>query len=112
VSAATDGLRAWLLQRVSAVYLAGFFIFLLLHFALDPHPDYASWRAWIAQPLVAIAFAGFVLALLVHAWVGLRDVVLDYIHALALRMLTLMLIAFLLIATAFWALRVLILVSV
>ena len=112
MSGPTDGLRPWLLQRITAVYLAAFFIFLLLHFALDPHPDYDSWRAWVAQPLIAIAFAGFVLALLVHAWVGLRDVILDYIKPFGLRMLILTLVAFLLIASAFWALRVLILVSV
>jgi succinate dehydrogenase / fumarate reductase membrane anchor subunit len=111
VSGPTDGLRPWLLQRISAVYLAGFFIYLLLHFSLHPGPDYAAWRAWVAQPPVAIAFAGFVLALLVHGWVGLRDIVLDYIHHLGLRMLILTLVAFLLIACAFWALRVLILVS-
>ena len=111
MSGPIDGLRPWLLQRVSAVYLAGFFIFLLLHFAFYPHPDHASWRAWIAQPLIAIAFAGFVLALSVHAWVGLRDVVLDYVNPVGLRMLTLTLIAVLLIGSAFWALRVLILVS-
>jgi succinate dehydrogenase / fumarate reductase membrane anchor subunit len=111
VSGSTDGLQAWLLQRVSAVYLAGFFIYLLLHFYLHPHPDYQAWRAWVAQPLVAIAFAGFIFALLVHGWVGLRDVVLDYVHHLGLRMLVLTLVAFLLIGCGFWAVRVLILVS-
>ena len=111
MSGTTDGLRAWLLQRVTAVYLAGFFIYLLLHFTLNPSPDYAAWRTWLSQPPVAIAFAGFVLALLVHAWVGLRDVVLNYLHHLGLRILTLTVIAFVLIACGFWAMRVLLLVS-
>ena len=106
-----DGLGAWLLQRISALYLAGFLLYLLAHFFIQPRPDYQAWRDWLAQPLVSICFAGFILALLMHAWVGLRDVVLDYIHSLGLRLVVLMLIAFVLIGSGFWAVRVLLLAS-
>ncbi|MEZ5540551.1 MAG: succinate dehydrogenase, hydrophobic membrane anchor protein [Pseudomonadota bacterium] len=106
-----DGLRTWLLQRVSAVYLAGFLVYVLLHFALNPRPDYFAWRAWLSHPPVSVAAAGFVLALLVHGWVGLRDVTLDYVHPLGLRLTVLTAIAFLLIGCGLWAMRVLIVIS-
>lgn len=106
-----DGLRTWLLQRVSAVYLAAFLLYTLMHFWLNPHPDFSAWRGWVASPAVSIAGAGFILALLIHAWVGLRDVVLDYLHPLALRLGVLTLIAFLLIGCGFWAMRILIVIS-
>jgi len=98
----------WLLQRISAVYLGGFLVYALLYVWLHPFTDHAGWRGWITQPLVSIAWAGFVLALLLHAWVGLRDVVLDYLHHLGLRLAVLTLIALLLAGCGFWALRVLI----
>jgi succinate dehydrogenase / fumarate reductase membrane anchor subunit len=104
-----NGLRVWLLQRVSALYLAGFFCYLLVHFFLHPDPGYEEWRDWLGRPLVSVAFAGFILAFLVHAWVGLRDVILDYVHHLGLRLVILTLIAFLLTGCGFWAVRVLIL---
>lgn len=106
-----DGLRTWLLQRVSAVYLAVFLVYVLVHFWRNPQPDYAAWHGWMTSPAVSVAAAGFVLALLVHGWVGLRDVVLDYIHPLGLRLLVLTLIALLLIGCGLRAVRILILAS-
>ena len=103
-----EGLRVWLLQRVSAVYLGLYLLYVLTHFYLNPQPDYGAWRAWFAQPLVAVCSAGFVIALLLHAWVGLRDVVLDYVRHLGARMVVLTLIIFLLTGCGLWAMRILI----
>jgi succinate dehydrogenase / fumarate reductase membrane anchor subunit len=111
VSHRADGLRTWLLQRVSAVYLAAFLVYALVHFWRNPQPDYAAWHGWIASPAVSIACAGFVLALLIHGWVGLRDVTLDYVHHLGLRLLVLTLIALLLIGCGLWTVRILIVAS-
>jgi succinate dehydrogenase / fumarate reductase membrane anchor subunit len=111
VSHRADGLRTWLLQRISAVYLAVFLVYALVYLWLNPQPDYAAWRAWIANPAVSIACAGFVLALLIHGWVGLRDVTLDYVHHLGLRLAVLTLIAFLLIGCGLWTVRILIMAS-
>jgi len=109
VSGHTVGLKAWLWQRISAVYLALFFVYLLVQFYLYPFTEYSAWHEWIARPLVGTAFAGFILALLVHLWVGLRDIVLDYIHPLGLRLAVMITIAFILIGSGFWSMQVLIL---
>ncbi len=106
-----DGLRTWLLQRISAVYLGVFLVYVLIHFWFNPYPDYEAWRGWVASPVVSIAAAGFILALLIHGWVGLRDVTLDYIHHLGLRLGVLTLVALLLIGCGFWAMRILIVIS-
>lgn len=106
-----DGLRTWLLQRVSAIYLGVFLLYVLAHFWLNPHPDYAAWHGWVASPVVSIAGAGFILALLIHGWVGLRDVTLDYVHHLGVRLVVLTLVAFVLIGCGFWAMRILIVTS-
>jgi succinate dehydrogenase / fumarate reductase membrane anchor subunit len=107
MSRQTHALRGWLIQRFSAVYLAGFLVYLLIHFLTLETLDYDAWRAWLAHPAVALASAGFVLALVLHGWVGVRDIILDYTHPLGLRLLLLALSGALLAASGLWAVRLL-----
>ena len=72
------GLPAWWVQRLSALYMLAFVIFLLATFALVPLHDYAQWHGWVSSPGIKVALATFFAALLSHMWVGLRDVLLDY----------------------------------
>lgn len=101
------GLRAWVLQRVTAVYLALFLVYVVAHFALDPPRDYAAWRDWVGDPLVSVATLLFFATLLLHAWVGLRDIVIDYVHPVAIRVTVLAVLATGLAACALWAAQVL-----
>ena len=107
MSRQTHALGAWLIQRFSAVYLAGFLVYLVIHFLTRETQGYEAWRAWLAHPAVVIAGAGFVLALVLHGWVGVRDIILDYIHPLGLRLLLLALSGALLAASGLWAVRLL-----
>ena len=107
LSRPTHGLRDWLLQRISAVYLAAFLAYFLAHIALQPVHSFQQWHDWMRHPLMAITSAGFIVALLLHGWVGMRDVVLDYVHALSLRLAVLSLIGLVLIGCGLWALRIL-----
>ena len=102
-------LRAWLIQRFSAVYLAGMVVYLIFHFLTRASAGYAEWHAWLTQPAVALAGSGFFVALALHAWVGVRDVILDYIPALGLRLLLLGLSGALLAASGIWAVALLLL---
>jgi succinate dehydrogenase / fumarate reductase membrane anchor subunit len=111
VSRPTHGLRDWLWQRFSAVYLGAYLLYVVMHFIRHPQPDYRQWHDWLGHPLMSIASATFIIAILVHAWVGMRDVVLDYAHALHLRLLILSLIALTLVACGLWALQVLLVVA-
>jgi succinate dehydrogenase / fumarate reductase membrane anchor subunit len=111
VSRQAQGLRAWLVQRFSALYLAAFVVYLVIFFLTRGGLDYAGWRAWLSHPAMAIAGAGFVMALVLHGWIGVRDVILDYIPALGARLLLLTLSGLLLGASGLWALRLLLLAS-
>ena len=102
-----SGLPAWLVQRFSAVFMLVFVVFVLMHFWFEPPHSYADWRAWALSPRVSIATAIFFAALLAHAWVGLRDVTLDYVSPRLARVATLSLIAVLLLATAAWVIQML-----
>lgn len=107
MSRPTHGLRDWLLQRLTAVYLGGFLVFLLVHFLLQPQHSFQQWHDWVTHPVMLIAIALFIMAVLVHGWVGMRDVVLDYVHTISLRLTILSLTGLILISCGLWALRVL-----
>jgi succinate dehydrogenase / fumarate reductase membrane anchor subunit len=83
------GQRAFVLQRISALVLLACLTAMTLRLAIGPQISFVQWRAWIAQPLAASALLLVAAALFIHAWVGIRDVVLDYVQPLALRLLIL-----------------------
>lgn len=111
MSRRAHGLRAWLLQRFTAVYLLLFLAYLALHFGRTPVADYAAWRAWLADPLVNLATGLFALSLLIHAWVGIRDVIMDYVRHTGLRVALLAAVALTLAGCGLWVLRVLFLAT-
>ena len=99
------GLPAWLVQRVSAVFLLLFILFLLFHFLLDPPRSYQAWHGWMRDPGVSAVTLVFFAVLFLHTWVGVRDVVMDYVHPIALRVSALALLGFSLMAMAAWVVR-------
>lgn len=102
-----SGLRAWLVQRVSAVYMLFFIVFVLGHFILDPPQSYLAWHGWMMSPGISIAASIFFAALLAHAWVGVRDVIMDYVHPIAVRVLVLVSLALGLTGVGAWVIRML-----
>jgi succinate dehydrogenase / fumarate reductase membrane anchor subunit len=69
--------------------------------------SYVRWKGFFMHPVVNIATALFFTALMLHAWVGIRDVVLDYIHSVAIRFILLFVIAMTLFAMVVWSFRIL-----
>lgn len=104
---ASNGLRLWLLQRLSAVCVVTFLMFVLISLARAPSISFSAWHGWVAQPLVNAAFSLFIVALLAHAWVGARDVIMDYVKPAMWRFIVLTLLALFLFVCLFWSLRVL-----
>ena len=104
---ATYGLRDWLVQRVAAVFML-VYIGLLLGFVVLNHPlDYATWKAWFAHDWVRLPTALFWLSLCLHAWVGMRDVLMDYVRSAGVRLLLEALVMFVLAGYFIWAVQIL-----
>jgi succinate dehydrogenase / fumarate reductase membrane anchor subunit len=100
-----SGTRAWLLQRLSALYLLGFLIFALATVLTRSTPwDYATWRAFVLSPGVTVAILVLFASLLLHAWVGVRDVILDYVHPSGARLALLGIVLTAELAVAAWVL--------
>lgn len=103
-----DSLRAWIWQRISAVYLLGFIPYLIFYFLFSKPISFQGWHDWVAGPVVSIAIVLFFMMLLIHAWVGIRDVIMDYIHPLFVRALALGLSGLALISCGIWVARILV----
>ena len=91
------GLREWLAQRVTALILLAFLLVVIVALLLAGRHDYAGWASIFAPlPMKLITLLAFA-ALCYHAWIGVRDVWMDYIHHTGLRLA-------LLTATILWLL--------
>ena len=101
------GFQAWLLQRISAVYLGIFIPVALLFLLLNPPASYADWLSTIGNPWVFTSVLLFTLAALIHAWIGIRDIVIDYVKPFGVRMVVLLLIGVSLMVAGFWMVRIL-----
>jgi len=106
-----SGLHAWVLQRFSAVYLALFTVYAFISFITRGASDYNAWLVWVSHPVNQVVIGLFVLCLLMHAWVGARDIILDYVKPFSFRMLKLAGLAFFLIALGLWAFKILLTIS-
>ena len=98
------GMRAWLLQRLTAVYIA-LYIFVFTTLIVRHYPvDYDNWLALFRQPVVLIATLIFYLSVFTHAWVGVRDILVDYVKPTSVRFLFLTALALFLTIMTSWLL--------
>lgn len=94
-------------QRLSSIYMALFLIVAGAYLLVQPPGSHGEWRALMSRTGVNLATAVFFWALLVHAWVGARDVLMDYVDPLVPRLVLLGAVGFVLVASGLWMLRVL-----
>ncbi|MFN2330539.1 MAG: succinate dehydrogenase, hydrophobic membrane anchor protein [Halomonas sp.] len=80
-----SGLSDWLIQRVSAVVLAVYALFIVAYLLLNPGLDYATWNGLFAQTWMRIFSLLAFVSLSAHAWVGLWTVTTDYIKPTGIR---------------------------
>ena len=112
MSIRAQGLRTWLWQRFSAVYIGVFLLISLGGLTGAADWDFHSWRALFRDRVLAVASGLFFIALFMHAWVGGRDVLMDYVKAGTPRFLALNIFALGLVALAFWVMLIFIRVMV
>ena len=80
------GVGDWLLQRFTAVVMAAYTIVFVGCVLIRPLAGYADWKAMFSGTFFRLATMLFFAALLYHAWVGMRDILMDYLQATGLRL--------------------------
>jgi succinate dehydrogenase / fumarate reductase membrane anchor subunit len=101
------GLRDWLSQRVTAVLMALFTLAVLVQVLLPGELDYDRWAGIYSRQWMKVLTFAVVAALAWHAWVGMRDVFMDYIKPVALRLVLQVFAIVWLVGCAGWAVQVL-----
>ena len=86
VTGAHYGLRDWLAQRITAAIRAIYSLIILFMFMSGKSVTYGVWRDLFAQGWMRVATLLFAFSLAWHAWVGVRDILMDYIKPTALRL--------------------------
>jgi succinate dehydrogenase / fumarate reductase membrane anchor subunit len=104
-----EGLRPWVIQRVSAIYIVLFILYTSYSFLTADIVTFDSWKGWLYNPFNTTVCGIFVIALLFHSWIGMRDVVLDYIHNIMFRIFILAMLVGVLIGCGLWVFRILLL---
>ena len=107
INTESNGLKDWLMQRISAVYFAGYslylWIFLLTHHGLL---QYSQWHALFHHISMQIASIIAILMLILHGWIGIWTVSTDYLRGTALRTAAQLIVIFLLLALFIWAVMI------
>ncbi len=101
------GLRDWLMQRITAVLMSVYIVFLATYFFFYPRLDYDTWTALFSSQLFRSFTLLFLLCLFYHAWVGVRDVVMDYVRSAALRLALHVLVILSLLLYTIWSVQIL-----
>ncbi|MCW5621520.1 MAG: succinate dehydrogenase, hydrophobic membrane anchor protein [Burkholderiales bacterium] len=101
------GLRGWLVQRITAVVMALYTLLLLLILVIAPPKHYLAWKSLFANQGMKLATFLFLASIFAHAWVGMRDILMDYVKPTGLRLALEAIVGLALIAYAGWALQIL-----
>lgn len=108
VVGASYGLRDWLAQRVTAILMAIYTLIILGMFLTGTSFTYDAWSNVFAMQWFKLFTFVVIVALLYHAWVGMRDIWMDYVtHSVVLRLLLQVATIVWLIASAGYAAQIL-----
>lgn len=101
------GLRDWLAQRVTAAVMALYVLLFVALLLAQPVMDHAVWKALFANQWMRLATMLFLLSLYFHAWIGVRDILMDYVHATGVRLTAQVLVILALVLFTVWSAQIL-----
>ena len=104
---ARHGLRDWLVQRVTAVLLAVYTVVLVGILLICPPQNYGEWRALFENEPMRVATFLFFVSVFWHAWIGVRDILIDYVKPASVRLGLEIVVAVLLVGYTGWAIKIL-----
>ena len=107
VTGAHYGLRDWLMQRITAVVMAVYTPLFLMALSGAMPLTYESWKGLFAQGGMRFATFLFLVSVFLHAWVGMRDILMDYVKPAGIRFALQMLVVVALIGYCGWAVQIL-----
>jgi succinate dehydrogenase / fumarate reductase membrane anchor subunit len=101
------GLLDWIAQRITAVVLAVYTVVLGISLLVMPEFSQEAWRGLFGATFMRVLTLLAFLALCWHAWIGVRDIYMDYIKPTAIRLTLQVLTIVLLVGYVIWAINTL-----
>ncbi|MGZ9046744.1 MAG: succinate dehydrogenase, hydrophobic membrane anchor protein [Telluria sp.] len=101
------GLKDWLAQRITAIVMAVYTVILLAAFFTASEFSYEGWAGLFAQQWFKLFSLVTFAALFYHAWVGMRDIWMDYVKPVGLRLALQILTILWLVGCAAWTVQIL-----
>jgi succinate dehydrogenase / fumarate reductase membrane anchor subunit len=101
------GFRDWLSQRVTASLMALFTLAVIVQVLLPGEMGYDKWAAIFSAQWMKVLTFVVIVALLYHVWVGMRDVWMDYVKPVGVRLALQVFTIAWLVGCSGWAIQVL-----
>jgi succinate dehydrogenase membrane anchor subunit len=101
------GLRDWLSQRVTATLMALFTLALLVQVLWPGEMGYDRWAGIFSRQWMKVLTFTVIVALLVHVWVGMRDILMDYVKPVGMRLALEVVTVVVLVAYLGWTMQLL-----
>ena len=101
------GVRDWLAQRVTAVVITVFTLAVMVQVLLPGPMGYDKWAGMFSHQWMKLLTLVVILSLLMHVWVGMRDILMDYVTGAGLRLMLQVLTIVWLVGCSGWAVQVL-----
>jgi succinate dehydrogenase / fumarate reductase membrane anchor subunit len=102
-----NGLRDWLIQNMTAFFMAVYIITFVSYLIFNPVHDYYSWHGLFSSTGMRIATLLFFLFLILHTRIGIWTVATDYLKSTAVRIPFLVVTSLVLVGSFIWAMNVL-----
>lgn len=101
------GLRDWLIQRITATVMVVYCVALAVYLSLQPRLGYDAWTLLFSNQLMHAFTMLFLLCLYYHAWIGVRDIVMDYVKPAGVRLAIHVLVILALLLYVIWSVQIL-----
>lgn len=100
------GIKDWLIQRLTGIVMAVYTVVLLVYFLAGQNFSYEGWAGMFAQQWFKLLSAATFFGLLYHAWVGMRDISMDYCKNVGLRLVLQVLFVLWLLVSAVYSVQI------
>jgi len=101
------GVGNFLLQRLTALILVVFIAILAVRVVAAGTLDYEAWATLFVPIWMKVLTLVALLALLYHAWIGMKDIWMDYVKPVSVRLTLQTLTALWLLGCAVWSVQIL-----
>ena len=101
------GLKDWLAQRVTAVVMVVYTIIFLGALVTHAPIGFPQWKALFTSGAMRVLTLLFFLSLFYHAWIGVRDILMDYIQPTGVRLFLEVLVILALVGYTIWTISIL-----